>query len=216
MSDPLKAVLFDLDGTLLDSGALVVSSYQHALGTHGLHVPTGAELLATMGIPLEVVFTDLGYGDRTDELIATYREHNLARHDEEAHPYPGAADMVRAFAQAGLQVGIVTSKSTAGAWKGVDLIGIREEVQVLIGYDDVVKPKPDPQPVRLGCERIGVDPAHTVYVGDAVVDMRSGRGAGCRVVAAAWGPQEEGPLRASQPDFWCEHPAEVPPVLLGR
>lgn len=211
---PIVSVLFDLDGTLLDSIRLILDSYHHTLAVHGLPPRSDAEWLAGIGTPLTVQF-----GDWADEpatlqaLVATYREYNLTHHDARITAYPGVVEMVQALHRRQVRLGVVTSKNAAGARRGLQQIGLEEVMEVVIGADDVQRPKPDPEPVRLALDRLGVDADAAVFVGDSLHDMHAGRAAGVRTAAVLWGPFDRQHLAPAAPDYWLERPEELMRVV---
>lgn len=205
----LRAVLFDLDGTLIDSIRLILDSYHHALAAHGLPARTDEDWLRGVGTPLWVQFEPWREHPGIEALIATYREYNLAHHDRMVRPYPGAAEAVRALRQSGLHTGLVTSKNRSGAERGLRLCGLEGVMDVLVGADDVEHPKPHPEPVERAVRALGIAPAEAVYVGDSVHDMESGRAAGVRTAAALWGPFDRAALAPTRPDCWLDTPADL-------
>ena len=216
MSAPLEAVLFDLDGTLLDSVDLIVASFEHTIAAAGLAPRTRAEILEDFGRPLLAVLPEWsGQPERTDELICTYREWNLAHHDQLARPYPGVSEAVAALGDRGLRLGVVTSKPHDSARRGLRVCGIEARMEALVGCDDLDQYKPHPAPVLAGCELLKVSPARCVYVGDAVVDIQAGRAAGVRTAAALWGVEDDRGLREQRPDFWLTQPSELLDLLQG-
>jgi len=113
-------VLFDLDGTLIDSIQLILDSYHHTLAVHRLPARTDAEWLAGLGTPLSVQFRQWSEDpDRLAQLIATYRQYNLSNHDTMVTAYPGVVEMVGVIRRAGLRTGLVTSKNRTGALRGL-------------------------------------------------------------------------------------------------
>ncbi|HEU5051323.1 MAG TPA: HAD-IA family hydrolase [Gemmatimonadales bacterium] len=210
---PLRTVLFDLDGTIIDSIRLILDSYHHTLRVHGLPGRTDAEWLLGIGTPLRVQFAEWSESPGIEQMIATYREYNLANHDACVTPYPGVVEMVRAVKAAGLATGLVTSKNRSGAERGLRVCRIEELVDVIVGADDVENPKPHPEPVEKAVSLLGADPASTVYVGDSVHDMASGRAAGVRTAAVLWGPFARADLHHTAPDYWLERPADLLTIL---
>ncbi len=207
---PLTTFLFDLDGTLLDSVRLILDSYHHATEAHGLPRRTDAEWLAGLGTPLRVQFRDSVRPDLSmDQLVATYREFNLANHDAMAVAYPGVVEAVRQLRALGIRFGLVTSKNQYGARLGLKLMGIEEEFEVIIGADDVVNPKPHAEPVLKALEQMGVTKEEAVFIGDSVHDMESGRAAGVRTAAVLWGPFTRADLERTKPDHWLERPLQL-------
>lgn len=208
------AVFFDLDGTLLDSIRLIIDSYHHALASHGLAAKSDQHWLAGIGTPLRVQFRE--WADRPvlfEALISTYRDYNISNHDQRVRAYPGAVEMVHAVRRRGLRTGLVTSKQRAGAERGLRLLGLVEAMEVIIAADDVVNPKPHPEPLLLAAEQMAVDPRTAIYVGDSVHDLESGRAAGMRTAAALWGPFERGVLETAGPDHWLDRPGDLERIL---
>jgi pyrophosphatase PpaX len=210
----LRTVLFDLDGTLIDSVRLILDSYHHALAVHGLPPRTDAEWLEGVGTPLTAQFA--AWQDTAgmlDALIATYREYNLKHHDGMVRVYPGVVDVVRELRREGLATGLVTSKNRSGALRGLTLAQLESQMDVLVCADEVENPKPHPEPVEKAIRLLGADRATTVYVGDSIHDMRSGRAAGVRTAAVLWGPFGRAHLEGAEPDYWLERPEELLAVV---
>jgi len=207
-------VLFDLDGTLIDSVDLIVDSYLHVHSTHGLPPTTREEILAGMGRPLRSIFGAMTDDPVTmDQWIATYREYNLAHHDQRVTAYPGVVQMVRQIRAAGFRTGLVTSKNRYGAERGLTLVGLADAIEVIVGADDVVHPKPHPEPVERALRLLEVAADGCLFVGDSHHDVFSGRAAGVGTVGVTWGPFDRAHLEASAPDFYCDTPAELLALL---
>ena len=207
---PLHTFLFDLDGTLIDSVRLILDSYHHTLATHGLPPRTDDDWLKGVGTPLRVQFADWGHEpERLEALIATYREYNLANHDRMVTIYPGVLEAIREVKVRGLRTGLVTSKNQQGAVRGLRLVGLDDLIDVMVCADDVENPKPHPEPVTQAVRLLDADPATTVYIGDSIHDMRSGRAAGVRTAAVLWGPFGREHLEEAEPDYWLRTPGEV-------
>ena len=210
----LQTFLFDLDGTLIDSVQLILDSYHHTLAAHGLPPRSDAEWLAGVGTPLTAQFADWKDDAGTMEaLIDTYREYNLANHDRMVREFPGVVAAVRAIRAQGRKTGLVTSKNRRGAVRGLKLVGLDDAMDVLVCADDVTHPKPHPEPVEKAVSLLAADPACTVYVGDSIHDLLSGRGAGVRTAAVLWGPFTRSQLESAEPDFWLERPEQLLSLL---
>ena len=206
----IRTVLFDLDGTLIDSVRLILDSYHHTLATHGLPPRSDDEWLAGVGTPLTAQFAAWRDDPETlQALIATYREYNLKHHDRMVTVYPGVVAAVRALKEDGIATGLVTSKNRAGALRGLTLVQLEALMDVLVCADEVENPKPHPEPVEKAVRLLSADPRATVYVGDSVHDMLSGRAAGVRTAAVLWGPFGRAHLEGAQPDYWLERPEEL-------
>ncbi|HRI71613.1 MAG TPA: HAD-IA family hydrolase [Polyangium sp.] len=210
-----STVLFDLDGTLLDSTRLILDSFHHTFAAHGLPAQSDEAFLAGVGTPLRVEFAK--YCNRAEDIeamIATYREYNFQHHDRMVSAFPGALACVRALAHAKVRLGIVTSKGRHGAKIGLDALMLRDVFEVLVCAEDVTKHKPDPEPVLHALEKLGVRPSETIFIGDSVHDMRSGRGAQVATGAALWGPFARQSLVQTEPTFFLESFADVEKLIL--
>jgi len=204
------AVLFDLDGTLLDSVRLILDSYHHTLANHGLPARTDDHWLAGLGTPLRVQFREWGDDPaQIEAMVLTYREYNLTHHDQQVSPYPGVVEMVRAVRTRGHRTALVTSKNREGASRGLRVIGLDDTMEVIVGADDVVNPKPHPEPVHRALEALGVAPEDALFVGDSLHDMHSGRAAGTATAAVLWGPFDRAHLEPSAPDHWLAAPGDL-------
>jgi len=210
----LRTFLFDLDGTLIDSVQLILDSFRHTLAAHGLPPRSDDQWLAGVGTPLTAQFAEWKDAAGTMEsLIETYRDYNLANHDRMVRGYPGVAEAVRAIRRTGRSTGLVTSKNRRGALRGLRLVGLEDAMDVLVCADDVVNPKPHPEPVEKAVRLLGADPTSTVYAGDSIHDLHSGRGAGVWTAAVLWGPFSRRQLEPAEPDFWIERPEELLSLL---
>lgn len=206
----LTTALFDLDGTLIDSIRLILDSYHHTLSSHNLPARTDEEWLRGVGTPLHVQFSAWQESPEILEaMIATYRAFNLEHHDRMVTIYPGVLDAMREIKAAGIQTGLVTSKNRNGASRGLKLVGLEALMDVLVCADEVANPKPHPEPVEKAVALLGANPTSTVYVGDSIHDMHSGRAAGVRTAAALWGPFKRSHLESAEPDYWLERPADL-------
>jgi pyrophosphatase PpaX len=209
-----RIILFDLDGTLIDSVRLILDSYHHTMRTHGLPACTDDYWLRGLGTPLRVQFADWASDPETMQaLIATYRSYNLEHHDRMVTVYPGVVDAVQAIRGAGVRTGLVTSKNRQGALRGLGLAGLETMMDVLVCADEVTNPKPHPEPVEKAVSMLGGVSRETIYVGDSIHDMQSGRAAGVLTAAALWGPFGRSHLDGAAPHFWLEAPSDLPRLL---
>jgi pyrophosphatase PpaX len=210
------AVLFDLDGTLVDSIALLLASMEHAFAGRAKRPPV-AEWVSQIGTPLDAMLRPWAQGaEDVHWLREKYREYQVANHDAMTAAYPGVVEMVRALYAAGHPLGVVTSKMEAGARRSLKLIGVEECFGVVVGIDATVKHKPEPEPVWYALEKLGgIAPADAVFVGDSTHDMNAGRAAGVVTAAARWGPFTREPLAATQPAHWLSAIGELGALVEG-
>jgi pyrophosphatase PpaX len=204
------AVLFDLDGTLIDSIGLIVGAMEYAYDDRELRPPVN-EWLAAIGTPLDGMLRRWAKDDADVVHLRTrYREFQNEHHDRMVTAYPGMIETVRALHAAGHPLAIVTSKIEAGARKSLVHLGIEECFAVVVGLDATSRHKPDPQPVRHALERLGgIPPERALFIGDSVHDMRAGNAAGVATAAVLWGPSTREELLPSAPTHWLASFAEV-------
>lgn len=204
------AVLFDLDGTLIDSIDLIVNSALYAFEKCGHPAPAAAEWLADLGLPLRTMFGRFIEDDaKMDELVAGYREYQLANHDRLVRPYDEVSSTLEALHERDLELAVVTSKSEPLAKRGLAHVGLEGVFDVIVGLESCTRHKPDPEPVRIALERLGVEPEAAAFVGDSPHDMAAGRAAGVTTIAALWGPFSRAQLAASEPDYYIRRMSEL-------
>jgi pyrophosphatase PpaX len=193
-------VLFDLDGTVIDSGAIILASMRHAAReVLGVEVPD-EQLMATVGGPgLEAQMQALS-PDRADELVTVYRAHNEPLHDELVC-CAGMDEVLVQLKDEGRRLGIVTAKRRQTVELAFARIPIEHLFETVVGGDETKKHKPDPEPLFLALERLGAAPDDAVYVGDAPFDVKAAKAAGLYSVGVSWGGiHGRERLEAEEPD----------------
>ena len=216
-----RCILFDLDGTILDSAQMIVASLSHALRIHLGHAPDPEVLIAGIGTPLvdQLAHHARVRGAETPEmveaLVKTYLDDNLARHDAEIRIFGGAKDTLNRLKQAGCTLGIVTSKPVSTATRGLDLFDLTNVFDVIVGCDSVTVHKPDPTPVLYALEQLSEDANHTLFVGDSTHDIHAGNRAFVSTAGVLWGPFKKADLMAAKPTYLVESFEELTSVCLG-
>lgn len=209
----LPAILFDLDGTLIDTIELILSSARHAFEEWPVR-PTDEEWVRGIGTPL--VQQLRAYAANDDEvalLLARYRRYQNEHHDRLTRCYDDVPDVIAALADRGHQMAVVTSKASPIAHQSLAFVGLDHFFPVVVGYDDTARHKPDPEPVRVALSRLGVSPDDAVFVGDSPHDILAGNAADVMTIAALWGPFDRETLADARPDHFIECMAELPGVL---
>ena len=179
-------VLFDLDGTVIDSGAIILASMRHAAETVVGGEWSDAELMKAVGGPgLEAQMVALD-PDRVDELVRIYRAHNEPLHD--TLEYCGNMDVVLAeLLERGHRLGIVTAKRRVTVELAFAKLPLEHLFEMVVGGDETARHKPDPAPLLLALERLGASAEDAVYVGDSPFDMQAARAAGLYAIGVSWG-----------------------------
>ena len=218
MSDDWDGLLFDLDGTLADSIALILRCYRHTMLVHLGYEPPDEMWRRGIGIPLDAQLA--GFARTEGERVAmreTYRAFQHTIHDRLVHPFPGVIDGLDAFSRRGLPMAVVTSKGREMAERTMRVCGLDGRINVVVTADDVSRGKPDPEPVLQALDRIGArDPQRVLFLGDAPMDVEAGRTAGVRTAAAAWGAFSTEALVLARPDYLFRAFGEVVCALPAR
>jgi pyrophosphatase PpaX len=182
-----QAILFDLDGTLIDSIELIVRSFQHATTAHlGAPLPR-EEIIPTIGRSLAKELERVAPG-RGAALLATYRTYMFANHDELVTVYPGVFDLLRTVRARGIATGIVTSKARVSAAPSFARFLLDQEMDIIVTEDDTERHKPFPDPLLHAARLLDVPAGDCWYIGDSTHDMEAARAAGMVAIGAAWGP----------------------------
>ncbi len=204
----VDAVLFDLDGTLVDSIDLVVECFAHACGTVLGRAPAREWIVGTIGRPLAAALEEAGPG-RGAELLDAYRAYHDLHHDRLLRPYPSALDVLRALHARGLPLGIVSSKRRHAVMQALELYDLTPLFQTIITPEDTTRHKPEPDPLLEGAARLGLPAGRVLYVGDSTYDVLAARAAGMPVAAALWGAGTLEALRGLGPDLLLAKPREL-------
>ena len=214
--DSLRTVVFDLDGTLIDSEELILASFRHTMRTHLGAAPPDESWRRTIGTPLAVQVRDFARSDaEAESMIRTYTDHNLSEHDRLVRPFEGIREALEELRNRGRTLAIATSKRRVATEMGLAACGLPIDwFASIVTADDVTRFKPDAEPVLRALAESGEERSgRAVYVGDSVHDMRSGRAAGVSTAAVLWGPNDRADLAPESPDLWIERPGEIPGML---
>ena len=197
-----RTVLFDLDGTLIDSGSLILASFRHATRTVLRQELPDAWLMARVGgSGLREQMAAIA-PDRVEELVASYREHNEPLHDE-LECCAGMLDVLDRLRAEGRRLGIVTAKRHETVELAFARLPLRDYFEVIVGAEDTERHKPHPDPILLALERLGARPEEAVYVGDSPFDVGAARAARVHAIGVTWGgihPMEDADEIVSTPE----------------
>jgi len=210
----ISAVLFDVDGTIVDSAPVVMSTFREVLSDFGLPIPDDQRLRSYVGPPLWHSFGELGYsGQLLSDLVRGYRERYM-RHHLDPEPFEGVPELVWDLHRAGVPVATATSKQTPMAVAQMERLGLSQAFDVIAGAT------PDPASskttviheavARLGA--LGADVSHPVIVGDSIWDVRGGHEAGIPVIGVGWGYATQDGL--DDADLVCETVEDLRALLI--
>lgn len=201
----LQGLLFDADGTLMDTHDIILTSMRFTVNDLFGLAHTDQELMAGVGTPLYDQMLAFANGDaaKAEAMVAAYREHNDSIHDQGVKAFPGIKDALERMQAAGYRMGVVTSKRHKMAERGLELTGILPCFEFVIGSDDWPEHKPDPGPILHGCDLLNLPPSQCAYIGDSPYDIQAGNAAGCTTFAALWGMFSAEALEAERPHRTC-------------
>jgi len=200
------AVLFDVDGTLLDTIPLIVETY-HAIFQQFLgHSGDDKAILASIGLPLDTFLHDVS-PEHAAAMKVAYLDYNHTRLDTHVAVFRGILPMLADLQARGIPLGVVTSKRHDSAARSLAQFGLLAFFQTVITKDSTRRHKPYADPLFAAMKELGLDdPSRIVYVGDSLHDHYSARAAGCRSVLVGWTKMPVQDLLAAGPDLWLERP----------
>lgn len=212
-----EAILFDLDGTLIDTTNLILRCFDHTWQkVCGFSHPR-EKLIETFGIPLREAIARLltakdiessressNETEVIENLVQEYRSFNIANHDHLALPFEGVCQTLGQLRLRGYSIGVVTSKSREMALRGLKLCMLDSMIDESVFLEDTDRHKPDPAPILMALDRMQTSPCNACYIGDSRYDIIAGRAAGVRTVAALWGPYPRTELERENPDHMSE------------
>ncbi|MEF9933910.1 MAG: pyrophosphatase PpaX [Clostridium sp.] len=173
----IKGILFDLDGTLLDTNTLILESFKHTLKSHLNIEVEDREIINSFGEPLHVTLERYSK-EEVKVMLDIYREFNIRNHDSMTKIFEGVESTLKLLKEGGFKLSIVTSKRAEVAIRGLELFNIKNYFDVIITPECTEKHKPNPEPIIEACRIIGVNPSECIMVGDSKYDMLCGERAG--------------------------------------
>ncbi len=202
-------VLFDLDGTVVDSGSIILASMRHATREVLGEEYADEELMQAVGGPGLEAQMAVFAPDQVDELVRVYRAHNEPLHDE-LEACAGMESVLVRLHEEGRRLGVVTAKRRSTVELAFARVPLAHLFETIVGGDETARHKPDPEPLLLAAERMGADPAQTAYVGDSPFDILAAKAAGMYAIAVTWGRiHDRAKLEQVEPDAMVDKPAEL-------
>lgn len=193
-------VLFDLDGTILDTNELILSSFMHTLEINQPGKYTRQDVIEQMGGPLVEMLRKFD-PDNAEELVSVYRQYNWDHHDRLVTIFPYVQEVLQTIKDEGFKTALVTTKQRTSAIHGMELYKIDQYLDYVVGLEDTANHKPSPEPLLLAMENIGARPEGTIMVGDNPVDILGAKNAGVASCGVAWSMRGPDYLLQYEPDY---------------
>lgn len=209
----IRTMLFDLDGTILDTNELIIQSFLHAFLEMKERPLTREHIILHMGLPLTEQMQYFSGLDDVDDLIAKYRKYNVDKHDELVTAFPNVVQTLQELHDSGVKLGVVTSKIKLTTEMGLKLTGMYSFFDSIITVEDVSKAKPDPEGILKALEELGGDKASALMVGDSHYDIEAAHNAGISSAAVGWSLKGPEHLRKYKPTYLIEDIRELLPLV---
>ncbi|WP_391203397.1 pyrophosphatase PpaX [Psychrobacillus sp. L4] len=213
--EPYTAILFDLDGTLLNTNELIIETFLHVLGERFPGKYDRESVLPFLGPTLVESFNTVDPA-LTDSLIEAYRTWNMNMHDQMVAPFDGVVDTLYKLKEQGYKLAVVSTKRRVMIDRGIKLMKCENLFDTIVGLDDVKKAKPDPEPIELALTRLGVEKEHALMIGDNLHDIVGGQRAGVDTAAVAWSMKGEAFLATFLPTYMIQHISELLTIAKGQ
>ncbi|MBM7713868.1 pyrophosphatase PpaX [Bacillus thermophilus] len=200
MNEQITTILFDLDGTLLDTNELIVTSYLHTFEQFFPGRFKREDVMPFLGPPLYDAFESVD-PDKAEEMVKIYRDFNMEKHDLLVREFEGVFETIRTLHENDMKMAIVSTKIRKTVVKGLKLTGLDQFFDVIITLDDVEKAKPDPEPLLKALGALESEPHEAIMIGDNYHDILGGKNAGTFTCGVAWSLKGKDYLEQFHPDF---------------
>lgn len=209
-----KYILFDLDGTLIDTNQMIIDSFKHTYKTHLNKDIEEKEILQYFGEPL--ITTLRRYSpENAEELYDTYIHYNESIHDNSVSLCCNIQECLAQLKEMGCVLAVVTSKRYKMAHRGLELLDILKYFSVVVTVDDTVEHKPHPAPVLKALEKLGAAPEDAIMIGDSIFDIQCAHNAGVKAIQVSWGASLEH-LQQETPDYLVDNALEIVDIVRGK
>lgn len=213
----IDTVLFDFDGTIMDTNNVILMSWQHTFRTLANREEDEAVLTATFGEPLEITMRRFFPDRQLEESIEVYRQFQRDNFSSLITLFPGMKELIVALKEQGYKVGLVTSRLYQTSMEGLEKYQLTKYFDAIVTPEDTTKHKPDPEPVNIALQKLGARPEQAVMLGDTLFDILCARNAGVRSILVAWSLALAGKTKADlgkdAPDHIIHKPEELFAIL---
>ncbi|MCL1982641.1 MAG: HAD-IA family hydrolase [Clostridiales bacterium] len=210
-----NTVLFDFDGTVMDTNSVIIGSWQHTFRTiEGKERPV-ADIVKTFGEPLDHTMAKLFPHMDPGEAVAIYRSFHYNNFGDMIKLFPGMRELLEALKARGYKLGLVTSRLKKTTMEGLEQYRIKEYFDAVVTCEDTARHKPDPEPVNITLGKLGSKPEESIMLGDTMYDILCAKNAGVKSVLVGWSlaVQEEEKAEGSAPDYIIKTAGELLDIL---
>ncbi|MBD1372228.1 pyrophosphatase PpaX [Hazenella sp. IB182357] len=207
------AVLFDLDGTLIDTNELILASFMHTLQEYCPGKFCEADVIPHLGEPLQDQMKRFD-PNQVEQMVHTYRVFNRAWHDHYVTAFPGVVEVLHELKKRSVKLAVVTNKGREMAERGLQLFGLNKWIDQIVCVDDTSQPKPAPDMILLALQQLNILKTEAVMVGDSRFDLLAAQRAGVDRIAVKWSLHWK-ELEMYQPDDYLETMNDLLPIVLG-
>lgn len=198
----IKGVLFDLDGTLINTTPLILESFRHTFVEFGLPVPPQQDIIAGFGLPLRTAARAYMPEEMVEPFCTAYSDYHRSQHDRLIQPFDGVKEALAELAERGIKMAVVTSKKRPMTLRGLSCYGLDKYIKAIVTCQDCEEHKPLPGPSLMALEQLNLKGGDCIGVGDSPYDLQSARGAGCQTAAVRYTSFDWNYiLNAGKPDY---------------
>jgi HAD superfamily hydrolase (TIGR01509 family) len=208
----IRLVIYDLDGTLIDSTEAIVDSFNAILGAEGLPTPAPGVIASLIGEPMPIILKHVLPPERQGDIQHFWDAYITAYariSPQKTHILPGVPETLREFRRRNILQSIATQKKGAVATRVLNELGLLQHLDLVLGIDDVAHPKPAPDIIELTLKRLGVKPEEAVFVDDTTVGLEAGKNAGVHMVGITTGTHDMQKLATLRPDCIIDNMEEL-------
>ncbi|TXK83658.1 pyrophosphatase PpaX [Paenibacillus sp. N3.4] len=209
----IQTVLFDLDGTIVDTNELIVQSFLHSLEGETPEPVSRELIIPNMGRPLVEQMEFFTGRKEVEEIIKKYRTFNLSKHDELVKEFPNVHAVMSTLHEKGIKIGIVTSKIRQTTLMGLKLCGLDSFISTIVTVEDVKEPKPNPEGIFKALKELGSTADQAVMVGDSHYDIEAAQNAGVTAVGVSWSWKGRSYLEQYNPNYLIDDMLELLPII---
>ncbi|MBX0357497.1 pyrophosphatase PpaX [Halobacillus sp. Nhm2S1] len=210
----IRTILFDLDGTLIDTNELIIASFSHTIEQYSDRTYEREEILDFIGPPLRESLHKVN-PDKVEEMVETYRKHNIENHNRYVKAYDGVVETIETLKDQGYKLGIVTTKMRNTVHMGLELTNLDGLFETIITLDDVTNAKPHPEPIVKALNLLNAQASEAMMVGDNTHDIEAGQNAGTKTAGVAWTVKGRKVLDDLNPDYMLDNMRDLLKITGG-